>query len=160
MSDEQLEKWLKEVEGNLCMMLTAIKVTGGELGFYTLGRLITHLEPLAVMIERMLSILYGAGGLKRGEGEPGCFLVKLRQVIESLCPSFRIISGIKGFHNTGGPEEVSGGEDQQRSDPSQQEENCAREESGCLVDSEPDMVFVDNLSDPSGEDANLMPDVD
>ena len=80
---EQAKKLLHQVERNLGLALERVEKSGGRQGLYVLVRLFEHLDPIALNIERTLTILYEKEDLKR-EGEPGHFLTKLWQVIMNV----------------------------------------------------------------------------
>ena len=115
-ADEQAKRWLNEVESNLCLVLESIGNSGGKQELYTLTGTFEKWDSIAVNIERMLVMLYGMGNLRRGEGEPGCYLIKLRQVIGKVLGEG---AGVKSARTTKGPEAACGDENLQEEEGSQ-----------------------------------------
>ena len=106
-ADEQAKRWLNEVESNLCSVLERIGEGDRKQGLYNLTRTFEKWDSIAVNIERMLGILYGRENLRRGEGEPGCYLIKLRRVIGKVLGAD---AGVKSARAMQRPEEACGDE--------------------------------------------------
>lgn len=87
-SHKKAKKWLSQIEANLCLLLGAIEASEEQKGRLIVAVSLGGLGMIAVNIERMLSMpwLYEPGQLERREGEPGHFLIKLRQVVGGVCP--------------------------------------------------------------------------
>lgn len=75
--DGQVKQWVRDVEGNLCLMLEIIVAGDEQRERYMLGAVLQDLTSIAFDIERVL-------GSEEGYG-PSHFCRKLAQIIESVC---------------------------------------------------------------------------
>ena len=84
----------------------------------------------------MLGILYGTENLRRGEGEPGCYLIKLKEVIGKVLGEG---AGVKSARTTKGPEGACGDESIQKEgsqagpEPDQDEGNSVNSATGLML---------------------------